>query len=294
MNIAVTPFDTQSIEKLSALGADIFIIGTGKFANRLVKSFSLLDIESAARIIKSLHKKLIISLNLIMHNDDIEEVNSFLDTIKRLDIYGIIFGDLGVYNLAKKKGLEQLLIYNPETLNTNYYDPIFWNKKGIKGLIISKEITFEDIKEITKDKTIEIGLIGHGHLNMFHSRRPLISNFFKYKEEEHKEYLDNKNLKLVEELRNESYPVFQDEHGTHIFRAKSLESYKEVATLKNHLDLFIIDGILKDTAYLEETLKNYQEILQSNDQESAKNISESLQDTHDSGFLYKKTVYDKY
>jgi putative protease len=101
-------------------------------------------------------------------------------------------------------------------------------------------------------------------------------------------------LKLVEELRNESYPVFQDEHGTHIFRAKSMESYKEVKELENHLNLFIIDGILKDSMYLEETLKNYQEILHSNNPQVAKKISESLQDTHDSGFLYKKTVYDKY
>ena len=294
MDIAVTPFNAQNIEKLSALGADTFIIGNEKFANRLVKSFSLLEISDITRVAKMLNKKIIISLNLIMHNDDIEQVSEFLDVIKKLDVDGIIFGDLGLYNIAKRKGLEHLLIYNPETLNTNFYDPIFWTKKGIKGLIISKEITLEDIKDISKDRTIEIGLIGHGHLNMFHSRRPLISNFFKYKEEEHKEYINNKNLKLVEELRNESYPVFQDEHGTHIFRAKSMESYKEVKELENHLNLFIIDGILKDSMYLEETLKNYQEILHSNNPQVAKKISESLQDTHDSGFLYKKTVYDKY
>lgn len=294
MDIAVTPFNTLSIEKLSALGADAFIVGNEKYANRLVKSFSLLEISKAAKIIKTLNKKLIISLNLIIHNDDIKDVNSFLDTIKNLEIDGIIFGDLGLFNLAKRKGLEHLLIYNPETLNTNYYDPVFWNKKGIKGLIISKEITLQDIKLISKESPIKVGLIGHGHLNMFHSRRPLVSNFFKYRDEEYKEYINNKNLKLVEELRNESYPVFQDNHGTHIFRAKSMEAYQEVTELKNYLDIFIIDGILKDTAYLEETLKNYQEIIQSNNPKIAKNISESLQDTHDSGFLYKKTVYDKY
>lgn len=294
MDIAVTPFNIESIKNLSALGADTFIIGNEKFSNRLVKSFSFLDIEHAAKIIKSVHKKLIISLNLIMHNDDIEEVNGFLDLLKELDVDGIIFGDVGLYNLAKRKGLEHLLIYNPETLNTNYYDPIFWKKKGIKGIIISKEITLEDIKIISREKTIEIGLVGHGYLNMFHSRRPLISNFFKYKEEEYKQYINNKNLKLVEELRNESYPVFEDIHGTHIFRAKIMESYKEIEILREHLDLFIIDGIFKETSYLEETLKNYQDVLQSSTPELANKLSISLQDTHDNGFLYKKTIYDKY
>ena len=58
MDIAVTPFDVESIEKLSNIGADTFIIGNENFANRLVKSFSLLDITKASEIIKKLHKKM--------------------------------------------------------------------------------------------------------------------------------------------------------------------------------------------------------------------------------------------
>ena len=99
--------------------------------------------------------------------------------------------------------LENKLIYHPETLNTNYYDPQFWENKGIKGLTISKEITLDDIKEIAETSEIEISLIGHGHLNMFHSRRPLIENFFKYTKSEYDNITDNRNLRIIEEIRNE-------------------------------------------------------------------------------------------
>ena len=233
-------------------------------------------------------------MNLIIHNSDLVEVNNFLDTIKTLKVDGIIFGDLGLYTIAKRKGMEHLLIYNPETLNTNYYDPTFWSKKGIKGIIISKEITLQDIRNISLNKRVEIGLVGHGHLNMFHSRRPLISNFFKYNHQESKEYVKNRNLRLVEELRDEAYPVFQDEHGTHIFREKSMESYKEIIELSEALDFFIIDAIFKDTTYLLSTVANYSNILKTNDNVLANKISENIMENHDSGFLYKKTVYDKY
>lgn len=294
MKLAVTPFHVSNIKKLADNGAEVFILGNDKYANRLVKSFSELELKEASDIIKSINKKLIVSMNLIIHNQDIKPVEEFLDTLKELEVAGIIFGDLGLYNIAKKKDMEHLLIYNPETLNTNYYDKTFWAKKGVKGIIISKEITLHDIKLISENKSIEIGLIGHGHLNMFHSRRPLISNFFKFNDEEHKEYIKNRNLRLVEELRDEVYPVFQDEHGTHIFREKVMESYNECLELDKSLDLFIIDPIFKDPQYLEETVLNYFNILKEQDQTLANKISEQYKKDHDSGFLYKKTVYDKY
>ncbi|KFZ27179.1 MAG: Peptidase family U32 [Candidatus Izimaplasma bacterium HR2] len=291
MKIAVTPLGVKGIEGLSANGADIFLIGNSSFGNRLVYSFSTIEITNANNLIKSLNKEIYIVMNYIVHNANIKSLKEFLDFVKELDVDGIIFGDLAVYQLAKKIGIEDKLIYSPETLNTNYYDPIFWSRQGIKGLTISKEITLEDIKQISKDKVLEISLIGHGHLNMFHSRRPLIENFFKYTNQEYKDYIENRNLRVVEEIRNESYPIFQDNHGTHIFRDKSLESFQEVNILNDYLDVFIIDGIFKDNRYLEEALKHYKELL--NNKGDAKSISKLYEGNHDSGFLYKKTVYDK-
>ena len=295
MKIAVTLFDVSSITRLSEVGADIFIIGNKQYANRLVSSFSTIELTEANNLIKSLNKEIYISLNLIAHNEDLRKIEEFLDFVMKLNVDGIIFGDLSVYILAKKRGIEGLLIYSPETLNTNYYDPVFWENKGIKGLTISKEITLEDITIIAKNSNIDISLIAHGHLNMFHSRRPLIENYLKYTGSEYNNFLDNRNLKLVEEIRNESYPVFQDSHGTHIFRDKSLESYQEVKDLNEILDIFIIDGIFKDTSYLIETTSNYKSLLNSkNHYKKAKKLSQLYEKDHDSGFLYKKTVYVKY
>ncbi len=294
MKIAVTPFSVSSIEKLSNAGTDVFIIGNESYANRLVYSFSLVEMQDIRSKTLELGKELYINLNLIMHNQDIERVTEFLKFLKELQVDGIIFSDLGVYMIAKKLEIEKCLIYNPETLNTNYYDTHFWNKKGIKGITIGREITLQDINEICSQKQVDVSIIGHGHLNMFHSRRPLIENYFKYTREEYKEYINNRNLKIVEEIRNESYPIFQDMHGTHIFREKALESYQEINSLKNCLDLFIIDGIFKDTDYLKDTVANYKTLLQTNNLEKAKVFSKLYEKDHDSGFLYKKTVYDKY
>ena len=293
MKLAVTPFSLQSIDELASKGADIFILGNEEYANRLVHSFSKNELKKAKDIISLLGKEMYINVNLILHHDVLDSMKEYLEFIKELDVDGIIFGDLGAYMLAREVGVESKLIYNPETLNTNYYDTEFWHRKGIKGLTISKEISLKDMIEIGEKKKIEVSIIGHGHLTMFHSRRPLIENFFKYSKEDYKKYIKNRNLTIVEEIRNESYPIFQDRHGTHIFREKALESYKEVIELSNHIDVFIIDGIFKDESYLLEVVSNYQSVLNSNSVELSEEISHRYSEDHDSGFLYKKTQYDK-
>ena len=294
MKLAVTPFNVKSIVKLSEAGADVFIIGNEIYANRLVNSFSLVEITESNQIIKSLGKEIYINMNLVVHQSDIDTFTEFLSFVSELKVDGIIFGDLGTYMLARNLDIQSKLIYNPETLNTNYYDTIFWAKKGIKGLTISKEITLEEIKQIAENKHVEVSIVGHGHLNMFHSRRPLIENFFTYTKEEYDQYIGKRNLKIVEEIRDEAYPIFQDIHGTHIFREKAQESYKEITELSNYIDVFIIDAILKDEDYLLETVDNYRLILKKNNEKLAKKISISYESNHDSGFLFKKTQYDKF
>ncbi len=294
MLFAITVANHKDLENyLKETKSDIYIIGNDKFANRLPGSFSLEELKTAVKLIKLYNRQVYINLNLIIHDVDLKGVYEYMEYIKTLEVDGIIFGDLAVYNYAKKLDMSQLLIYNPDTLNTNLYDPEFWAKKKIKGITVSKEIVKEELIDICKNSDIEISIIGHGYLNMFHSRRPLIENFLKYNEKDYKEYINNRNLHLVEEIRNESYPVFQDQHGTHIFRDKSMMAYNEIRELNKHLNVFIIDSIFKDSKDVVEAYNNYFRILDSQDVNSEE-ISEKYLEDHDSGFLYKKTVYDKY
>ena len=112
MKLAVTPFSVSSIEKLSEKGADIFILGNEKYANRLVNSFSTMDITEAKRVTASLGKELYINVNIIVHNRDLEELETFLKFIKELDVAGIIYGDLAIYMIAKRLGIENPKSYD--------------------------------------------------------------------------------------------------------------------------------------------------------------------------------------
>jgi putative protease len=294
MKFAITVASQADLEKyLKETNTDIYIIGNEAYANRLPGSFELEDMKHAVELIQSHKKEVYVNLNLLIHDTDLQMVNEYLDFVKELDVDGVLFGDIAVYMYAKRKNLTHLLIYNPDTLNTNLYDPLFWNEKGIKGLTVAKEIIKDEVIEICKNSKIEVSIIGHGHLNMFHSRRPLIENFLLYNEEEYKEYINNRNLHLIEQTRDESYPVFQDVHGTHIFREKSLMYFNEIKEISKYLDVFIIDSIFKDFEYTIEVVNTYHKIL-NNEIIDPNEVTKQYLENHDSGFIYKKTVYDKY
>lgn len=292
MKLAVTPFAVSDIPALAKAGADVFIVGHKTYANRLVRSFDEADIKRACELAHSLGTTLIVQVNVIVHNELLAPLESFLQFVQSIDADGIVFGDLAVYQIARRLGMTDRLIYNPETLNTNYYDPIFWSKQGIKGLFIAKEIPLSDMARIAATSPIELAIIGHGHLNMFHSRRPLVSNFLEYQGDEYDKYIEQRNLRLVEELRDESYPIFQDEHGTHIFRSRPMASFADLFALAEHIDLFVIDGIFHDAAYLLDVVTQYRALLDDRDPEQAKAIALAYADTHDTGFLHKTTIYD--
>lgn len=292
MKLAVTPFAVDDIRALADAGADVFIVGHGTYANRLVRSFDEADIKRACELAHSLGKELIVQVNVIVHNDLLAPLESFLAFIDSIDADGVIFGDLAVYQLARRRGMTNRLFYNPETLNTNYYDPVFWGKQGIQGLFIAKEIPLADMTRIAATSPIKLAIIGHGHLNMFHSRRPLVTNFLEYQGEDYDKYLQARNLRLVEELRDESYPIVQDEHGTHIFRSKPMASFNDLYQLTEHIDLFVIDGMFQNAAYLLDAVRDYRTLLDHEDPEQAKTIALRYAATHDSGFLHKPTVFD--
>jgi putative protease len=121
---------------------------------------------------------------------------------------------------------------------------------------------------------------------MFHSKRPLITNFFKFQDIDEPVY---NQLELVEEKRQERYPVVENNHGTHIFRPKPMHSFESIQALDQVIDLFIIDGVLKDDTYNLNVLKDYHTAMKNPDERPR--LIEKYNEDHDTGFLSKETMY---
>ncbi|MFW5865458.1 MAG: peptidase U32 family protein [Candidatus Izemoplasmataceae bacterium] len=289
MKLAVTLNHIDSLNILLKKDIHAIIIGLSNFAQRLETTFDIETITRLVNDIKAHDKAVYISMNILIHDDFVPALYEALDALKNLSIDGILFADLAVYMAAKERNLSHLLIYYPETYVTSLDDVTFWHNQKIKAVILARELTLDDIEYIIKNSVLPIMTVGHGYLNMFHSRRALVENYFLYtKDQDPNAVKDSKNLTLIEEKRNEKLKIIQDEFGTHIFRSKPLHSFKVLNVLRNHLDTLIIDTTFFNGDESIKIIDDYLKALNNQDIDLS-----YYEKTHDEGFYYKKTVLKK-
>ena len=288
MKLLTTLFDLNQMKNLSAY-VDGFLIGNDQFGTRLTKSHATQDMHIAIKNAKFLKKEIFLICNQMFTDDQLESFKSFISQFDLDLIDGVIVADIGAIQLLKKLGYAHKAIYNPETLLTNSYDVNFLVDEHIYGAYIAKEITLEDIKEIAATKKLKLFMVGHGHLNMFYSKRQLIDNFMHFNEEENI-YHNRQDLKIIEENRKEDpYPILEDQAGTHVFRSQVFSSLYHLEELSPIIDYLVIDSIFKDDIYAITIAALYKERFI--DEELIEDLKTSYQEVWDEGFLYKKTIY---
>lgn len=266
--------------------------------NRIVVSMDHVSVRPVVVLNKEELKKLVLEahelnlevavnmLNFMME----EKISIFEDVLlycKEVGVDYIYYSDMGVYQIASELKIQDKMIYQPTTLIASSLDANHYLDLGIHSVVLSREITFEEMKHILeKCKGCEIGVFGYNA--MMHSKRKLLTSYFEFTQLENK--ADSKDLYLMEENRSEKMPVFEDETGTHVLSGSVFSMFKELSEL-NNCD-FKIEGIHLNEALILKVAKDIYEIKNGN--LDGKELFETYKENYPSfnitdGFMYKKT-----
>lgn len=225
---------------------------------------------------KYTNKKIFVSLNRVIFNNELEDYKKVLQELDNIGLDGIIVGDIAAltYNLSSNIILDQL------HLNNSYLTIKHYSNNGVDGIVITNDITKDDIniiKEENKDTILFKQVFGLPHLST--SRRHLASNYLKYFNKK-----NNSNIHLIKEDNiGDYYYVVEDKFGTHIMDSKPLNLLGEIHNIKS--DYFIIDDYLIDNIDIEELIDVY-----SNEKKDKNDYINSKYNAND-GFINKKTIY---
>lgn len=263
--------------------ADGLVVGIKGFSTRETSYLNQDELKQLSELTKKRDKNLYISLKPMLHNHMIKPLKAFLESIKDVSLTGFIIGDIGYYELLKEMGFDHI-VYNPETLLSNTYDLNVYFEYGIEGAFISKEISLFDIKEMIKNKKNKLFMVGHGYLNMFYSRRPLIKSYLETISKDYDYKVDT--LRIKEETREVYHPIIEDDFGTHVYRSEVTTTLDIKEELKG-LDYLLIDTIFHDDDYGIRVLKLYEDFTE----EAKRKLEEDYKETWDTGFLYLNTIY---
>ncbi|RRC92134.1 U32 family peptidase [Erysipelotrichaceae bacterium OH741_COT-311] len=290
MELIVTLSSKDILETLKEKKIDGVIVGEAYFANRLNHYFTKEEMLEIHLQCKQLGLKYYVLINRMIEEPDLMLLESYLKTLKTMGVDGIYYNDLAVLHLARKLEMLHLLSFNPDTLMTNKYDVNFYLQQGTNSVVISKEITLEEIIEILDYNPGKCDYIIHGRLNLSYTKRPFIKNYLKHIDSNYG-VVYNQRYDLIESTRQGSMPAIENEHGTSVFTEFTLAGFKEMLQMKEKINRFIIDDIFMSQQELFDVLDGYQAVLQKGDPDAIfKRLSEAYPDSHyHSGYMYLKT-----
>ncbi len=304
--LLVTPLTVDDILPLAEAGADAFVVGEQRYGLRLAGEFNRENVQKAIELAHSKGKKVYVAMNAIFHNDKIAELGDYIQFAAKSKADAIIFGDPAVLLTAREVAPEMKLHWNTETTGTNWFTCNYWGTKGAKRSVLAREINMDAIVEIKERAEVEIEVQVHGMSCMFQSKRSLLGNYYEYqgKVMEIENRKMEKNMFLHDKERENKYPIFEDENGTHIMSPNDICIIDELQDmLEAGVDSFKIDGILKSREYILAVTKAYREAIDlftedpdtyEDKKDELLTAIEDIQPANrplDTGFFFKETVY---
>lgn len=304
--LLVTPKSIQHMNELISAGADAFVIGEQRYGLRLPAEFSREDVKQAIELAHANGKRVYVAMNAIFHNDRVAELDEYISFLNNIQADAVIYGDPAVLMAAKAAAPNMKLHWNTETTATNWYTCNYWGRKGSKRAVLAREINMDAIIEIKEHAEVEIEVQVHGMTAMFQSKRSLLGNYYEYQGRALKveNRAQEENMFLHDKERENKYPIFEDENGTHIMSPNDICIIDELQELiEAGIDSFKIDGILKSEEYITKVTGLYRKAIDicSNDPDEYEDIKDELlqqvEDIQpanrslDTGFFFKETVY---
>lgn len=304
--LLVTPTKLDDIEPLIAAGADALLIGEERYGLRLAGEFKRNDIEQAAMLAHKNGVKIYVAMNGIFHNEKVDELNDYIHFLEQAGVDAIIFGDPAILMAVRETAPGMKLHWSTETTATNWFTCNYWGKKGAKRAVLARELSMDEVVEIKENAEVEIEVQVHGMTAMFQSKRSLVGNYYRYqgKTMEIEKPGKDEGMFLFDKERDNKYPIFEDENGTHIMSPNDMCIIDELEEMIDAgIDSFKIDGLLKSSEYIIAVTQKYREAidlcvdnrdLYEEKKEQWVDEIEAIQPANrplDSGFFFKETVY---
>jgi len=229
--------------------------------------------------------------------------------LKELKPDGLIVSDPGVLNLIKEIYPQAEIHLSTQANCTNWQAAKFWHEQGIKKIILAREVTLDQIKQIhEKVPEVELEYFIHGAMCISYSGRCLLSKYYMNRSGNLGDCAQpcRWKYKVLEEKKRPGnlLPIYENEHGTYIMNSKDLCLIDYLDDLiEAGISSFKIEGRAKSLYYIANTTKVYRQAIdligQKNKEEKIQQLKNELKkNTHrdfTTGFIFgREKIEQKY
>ena len=268
-----------------AFGADAVYAGQPRYSLR-VRNNEFGNLETLGGAIAEAHalgRRLHVVSNVLPHNAKVRSYLADMAPVVALKPDALIMADPGLIDLVRETWPEIPVHLSVQANTVNFAAVRFWQKLGISRIILSRELSLDEVAEIRQQcPDIELEVFVHGALCVAYSGRCLLSGYFNRRDSNQGSCTnscrwdyrvksaaadaagdvhvraDPRWLLEESERPGELMPIDEDEHGTYIMNSKDLRAVEHVARLVEiGVDSLKIEGRTKSPYYVARTAQVY-------------------------------------
>lgn len=170
--------DLERLKFAFMYGADACYIGGREFSLRAnAKNFSINEIKEATSFAHSLNKKVYVTVNIVFHNENEEKLLDYLKSLEEANVDALIVSDPLVISMIKTNNLNLKVHLSTQASCLNSEAALFWKKEGVERIVLARELSKEEIKEIIDRTGMEVECFIHGAMCSSYSGRCVLSNY---------------------------------------------------------------------------------------------------------------------
>lgn len=270
------------LETALDFGATAVYAGQPRYSLR-VRNNSFGDMQELQAGIDTVHTrggKFYVVSNVYPHNAKIKTYLADMAKVVALKPDALIMADPGLIDMIRETWPEMPIHLSVQANTVNYAAVRFWRKLGIERVILSRELSLDEVAEIRQQcPETELEVFVHGALCVAYSGRCLLSGYFNHRDPNQGTCTNScrwdykvkptgtdpsGDVYLLEEGTRPGnlMPIEEDEHGTYIMNSKDLRAIEHVQRLVEiGVDSLKIEGRTKSPYYVARTCQTYRQAI---------------------------------
>lgn len=176
-----------SLEKMRAaydFGADAVYAGQPRYSLRARNNdFKLEELRQGIEEAHARGKLFFVASNILPHNAKLKTYLADMEPVIAMKPDALIMADPGLIMMVREKWPEVPIHLSVQANTTNYMGVKFWQKIGVSRIILSRELSLDEIAEIRQEcPDMELEVFVHGALCIAYSGRCLLSGYFNHRD----------------------------------------------------------------------------------------------------------------
>ncbi|HIZ03445.1 MAG TPA: U32 family peptidase [Candidatus Borkfalkia avistercoris] len=256
----------EKLKTALCFGADAVYLGGKSFSLRSFSdNFGKEELKEAVEYAHARGKKVYVTANIFAKNADFAALSDHLAYLQEIGADAALVTDAGVLALAKKVAPKLPLHISTQANTTNKYAAKFWQEQGAERVVLARELSLAEIKEI-KDfcPDLELEVFVHGAMCISYSGRCLLSNYLAGRDSNRGECVQACRWKYFLRAEGKEGEIYAEEdgRGTYIFNSKDLNLSARLDELAAAgADSFKIEGRMKSAYYVATVVNAYRRLM---------------------------------